>query len=423
MKPNPKHLLILAVLLWGTHAASGQKHTLAYGEYMNNVKQSNIDYLAEKYNVNIAEANARAARIFPDPELSLAATDNQERRLKLGYSFEAALGYSLELGGKRRARINLANSEKELTDALLDDFFRNLQADAALGYLNALRQKELLAVFTSSYEQMRQLARADSIRFRSGQITAVDAMQSKLEANMMWNEVVQHQTDYKNALADLVRLQGDKTFREVDSVTGRLVYPKRLYNLPELVAQAEDNRADLQAALKSKQLSERNLRLVKANRAIDLGLNVGVIRNTEALNEIAPAPAFTAVGAGVSIPLRFSNFNRGEIHAARYAILQSEANYDAAELLIRTEVTQAYRNYRAASRQVEQYDTTLQEDAATILKSITYSYQRGETSLLEVLNARRTYNEVYQGYCETLFQSMASLVELQRACGIWDFEL
>jgi len=408
-----------AILLFAIMSnLSGYSQTLTFEEYMNNVKNNNINYLVEKYNVNIADAGIQAAKVFPDPALSLSATDNQQETLNMGYSFDAALDYTLELGGKRKARIRLAQSQKDLADAQLEDFFRNLQADAVIQYLSALKQKQLLEISVSSYNQMKQLADADSIRFKSGQISEIDAMQSKLEANTMWNELEQNRADYKNALVELSMYQGDKDFTLIDSISGKLSYQKVDYNLSSLIVTAQNNRADLQAALFSKDVSTKTLQLVRANRAIDLGINIGATHNTVSTNEIAPAPAFTGLTAGISIPLKFSNSNKGEIRAAQFAAKQSEAGYEAVEMQISKEVMQAYHNYESACRQVEQFQTKLLSDAGTILKNKTYSYQRGETTLLDVLNAQRTYNDIYRDYCETLYNSMTSLVELKRACGV-----
>jgi cobalt-zinc-cadmium efflux system outer membrane protein len=214
--------------------------------------------------------------------------------------------------------------------------------------------------------------------------------------------------------------QGDKNFTGIDSISGRLSYQQRTFDLSSLIITAQNNRADLQAALMSKEVSAKTLQLARANRAIDLGINIGATHNTIVRNEIAPAPAFTGVTAGISIPLKFSNNNKGEIKAAQYAVKQSEVAYDAVEMQIGKEVMQAYHNYESACRQVEQFQTKLLSDAGTILKNKTYSYQRGETTLLDVLNAQRTYNDIFRSYCETLYDSMASLVELERACGVWD---
>ncbi|MDR1154704.1 MAG: TolC family protein [Bacteroidales bacterium] len=389
-----------------------------YARFMENVKESNIDYMVEKYNVDIAQARVQAARVFPDPGLSLGATDNQERKLRMGYSLEAGLDYNLELGGKRQARMFLAQSEAGLSEALLLNFFRNLRADATLAYLTALYQKQLLGVQRMSYRQMAGLARADSIRCSLGEIGDIDARQSKLEAGMMWNDVVKSEAELQNMLAHLCWLQGSAQTTLPDSVAGVLSYFKRVFELPALIAAAQDCRADLQAALRSKEVSERNLRLAKANRAVDLGLSFGVSRNARVRNEIAPAPAFTAVTVGVNIPLKFSNMNRGEVRAGQLAVEQSEAGYRAVEIQIQAEVIQAYNLYAAACRQVENFNSGHLTDAATILQKKIYSYERGETNLLEVLHAQRTFNDVQEKYYETLYGCAAALVELERASGI-----
>jgi cobalt-zinc-cadmium efflux system outer membrane protein len=164
-------------------------------------------------------------------------------------------------------------------------------------------------------------------------------------------------------------------------------------------------------------MSQNNLRLAKANRAIDLGLSIGGSYSSVARNEIAPAPAFRGITAGISIPLKFSNTNRGELRAAQFAVKQSELEYEAIELQIAAEVTQAYNKYAVSCRQAEQFTLNLLDDAEAILTKKMYSYERGETSILEVLNARRTYNDVQTAYSEMLYDCAVALVELNRACG------
>ncbi|MDR0795115.1 MAG: TolC family protein, partial [Tannerella sp.] len=144
--------------------------------------------------------------------------------------------------------------------------------------------------------------------------------------------------------------------------------------------------------------------------------------NTIVHNEIAPAPLHNSVSAGFSIPLKFSNTNKGELRAAQHSERQAEAQYDAVLLQIRKEVEQCYNRYISAFRQAEIYQKSTLTDATQILEKKKYSYTRGETSLLEVLNAQRTANEVFQNYYEALYNANASLVELCRAVGIWDVD-
>ncbi len=400
-----------------------QEKILTFDEYLENVKKSNISYLAEKYNVDIAKANAKAAKVFPDPNLTIGGANNQNWDLQMGYSYGAGLDYNLELGGKRKARIKVAQSEAEQADALLENYFRNLRADATLAYLSALKQRQLFDIQKSSYKQMADLAHADSIRFKLGSITEVDVRQSTLEANTMLNDVLESEGELQDALVQLALMQGNKEMQLPDSLNGELKYLKRNFELLSLITTAQNNRADLQAALKSKEVSQNNLKLAKANRAIDLGLNIGVNHNSEVRNEIAPAPEFTGISGGISIPLKFSNTNKGEVTAAKLALQQSEANYEATELQIRSEVVQAYNKYKITCRQIEQFNTGLLHNAKTIFQKKVYSYEHGETSILEVLNAQRTYNDVQVNYTETLYNCVAALVELERTICIWDIEI
>jgi cobalt-zinc-cadmium efflux system outer membrane protein len=85
-------------------------------------------------------------------------------------------------------------------------------------------------------------------------------------------------------------------------------------------------------------------------------------------------------------------------------------------------VSQAYFNYIAAQKQVRQYQNGLLTEGKKILEAKMYSYKRGETSLLEVLNAQRTYNDTQEAFYQSQSNYAKSLIELERAAGIWDIE-
>ena len=417
---NIKSIVALILLLSATTAIYAQeKPLLTFDEYMDNVKQNNISYLIEKYNVDIAEANLKAAKVFSDPELSISYGNNQNRSLQMGYGIDAELSYAFAMGGRRKAQVRAAQSEKEMTEALLEDYFRNLRADASIVYLTALKQQKMYDIQQSSYLRMLALSNADSIRYRLGFITEVDAKQSKLEAANMRNDVFSSEGDLQEILLQLMLFQGNRSMELPDSIAGELSYLKRDYNLQQLIILAQNNRADLQAAIKSKEMSQHNLRLAKANRAPDFGVSIGGGYSSIVLNEIAPAPAFKSITAGISIPLKFSAANKGELRAAQFAAKQSELAYEAIEIQIGSEVMQAYTKYEICCRQVEQFNNGMLEDAESILRKITYSYERGETGILEVLNAQRTHNETQATYCETLYNCAVALIELERACGVF----
>lgn len=393
---------------------------LSLTEYLIKVGKGNLGYVAQQYNVNISEAGIESAKVFPDPQLSVGAYDNQQASLHLGQGYDLGLGTTLELGGKRNARIGLAQSQAELSKALLLDYFRNLRADAAIAYYSTIQLRELLSVQQNSYQTIKQLADADSLRFKLGVITETDARQSKLEASNFLNTVFQNEADWKTSLIQLGQFAGNKSIDTLIVPVGSFENFERQFVLNDLITNAQSSRADAVAAQNNKVVADKNLRLVKANRVPDLGINAGFLYSGESTNDIAPTPAYRSISAGLSIPLKFSNHYKGDLKAATYSIKQTEIQYQQILQQIQVEVTQAYYNYQAVQKQVRQFNNGMLSDAKKVLEGKIYSYKRGETSLLEVLNAQRTYNDVQQNYYQALFNYASSLINLERASGIWD---
>lgn len=421
MKIRAHFIILFAVLFSMTDIVKAQeKELIRFEEYLSLVGKKNLSYAAQKYNVGMAEASIQTASMFPDPQLEMETTNNGVRE-NMGYVYGASIGWTLELGGKRKARINLARNQSELSKIQLQDFFRNLRADAGLGYIDALKSKALLEVQQDSYKNILQLAKSDSIRYRLGTISLVTAKQSKLEAASLLNEVFQAESAELQALTNLSVFLSDykMTGREV---TGDFNAFNRDFSVDDLILQALNERTDLLAARQNTQITQSQINLEKANRAIDLGISAGAERHTEAINEIAPSPTVNAVKIGLSIPLKFSNKRNAGLKIAEMAHSQAEVEYQQVEQSIRADVMQAYQQYTATQKQVKQFHNGMLTEAKNILEGITYSYKRGESSILEVLNAQRTYNSIRKDYYQALADNAAALIELERKAGIWDIE-
>ncbi|HFK5536959.1 TolC family protein [Elizabethkingia anophelis] len=419
MKFNIRFTIVTATLLSMTGIVKAQqKELLSFDEYLSMVGKKNLTYAAQKYNVSMAEASIQTANMFPDPQLDMEGSNNGVSK-NMGYTYGSSLGWTLELGGKRRARVDLAKNQSELSRILLLDFFRNLRADASLGYVEALKSKALLDVQQDSYKNMLQLSKSDSIRYRLGTISLVTSKQSKLEAASLLNSVYQAESTEQQAITALsVFLSDNKlTGRDVD---GDFNAFNRDFGIEDLLTQALNERADLLAAKQNTQVAKSQINLERANRKIDLGLTAGVSHNTTATNEIAPSPAVNAVKLGVSIPLKFSNNRNAGLKIAEMAHSQSQLEYQQVEQSIRAEVMQAYQQYIATQKQVKQFHNGMLTEAKNILDGIIYSYKRGESSILEVLNAQRTYNDVRKDYYQALADNATALIELERKTGIWD---
>ena len=232
----------------------------------------------------------------------------------------------------------------------------------------------------------------------------------------MRGELLQAEAEYSNSLTTLSLLAGGMPFHDI-SVDG-ISYPLTERPVDELVAIAQDNRADLRAAYLSKSLSQKNLALVKAQRSPDLGLNVGYSYNTEVRNEIAPAPLFRGVTVGVSIPLKFSSANKGERVAAEKAVLQADAAYEAALRQIEAEVKTEYYSYNAALKASRHCSDETLADASEILESRKAAYSQGDSSLLDYLLAVRVYNDTAEACIDAKAAVLSSWARLLAAVGV-----
>lgn len=378
---------------------------ISFEEYLNRVGKNNLNYLAEKLNVSIADAEIIAQKVFPDPELGFEAGNE---------TFSLGLSYSLELGNKRGARIQLARSQAELEKLTLEQGFQELRAEAANFFLEAILQRELLKVQQSSYEYMLKLSQSDSLRYVAGEITENDARQSKLEAVTLLNTVYGQEAAYQSALVMLNRHMGVAA-DTLHIPFGNWDELSREFDLPELVKVGLNNRIDLLAVQKSTEVTTREYRLTKAERRPNIGLSVSYERDWNGF--LPPARSATA---GISVPLTFSNMNKGAIKAAKFRIIQSEIIEKDMGLQIQAEITQAWFGYEAEKKKVTQFKSGMLEDSQKVLDGMVYKYKRGETNILDVLVAQRTYNEVQQEYLETMKGYVTSLVELEKSCGIWD---
>lgn len=427
MKKKP-YCLITVLILASCSCLEAQIDTssvqvpLSFTAFWEAVGSKNLEYAAERFNVRITEAGIESARVFPDPELSLGASDNGQHRMRMGYTFSTGVSWVLETGGKRKARIQLAQSQTALSKAMLEAWFHNLRADATLAWLTAMKQQKLMEVQSNSYNNMNNIAVADSIRFKLGSIAEIDARQSQLEARSMLNEVYRSEADWTMALVQVAILMGRQPGDTLLVASGDFNRFDRSFELLQLITAAQNNRADLLAALRNKQVAQDVLQLSRANRSTDLGLNAGVSNTSVVSNVVAPTPSFTTLSAGIAIPLKFSNKYKGEMKAAQLSVQQSEIVYKQTELQIQGEVMQAWHQYQAARKRVRQFNTGLLADAKQVLEGKMYSYRRGEISLLEVLIAQRTYNDTQLNYYETLYEQAAALIELEKAAGIWDIQ-
>ena len=395
---------------------AAEAQTLSYNAFIDSLKSHNASYRAQVLNIDISQAEIKAARATQDPTISIEYGNNSDWLIAMGQSASAEISKAFA-PAKAASRIAVAQQQLTLSQDELDDYWRQLKADATIAYYQALLAKQVLTIDSQAYTNMAALATSDSIRFEKGEISEVDMMQSRIEQQAALLHLNSRRTDFRNSLVALEELCGCRVgyYRDVE---GRLVLPVRLFDLQQLIDNAMANRADLKAASSNVDLVERQETQAIRERHPDLELSLGASRNTRVHNEEAPAPEYMGYTLGLTLPLPVSSVNSGVRQAARLRREQAELQKQSLSTTIQSEVVRSYNDYQSSLERAQAYGKVLISEAQQVLNGKLYAYQRGDTSLLDVLVAQHTYNEMQEEYAQSLYDCMAALVELERAAGL-----
>lgn len=415
----PMRFIPLFLLLLLPPALVAQQ--LDYTTYIQRVMENNLDLAVARLDRSVAEAELLSARQISDPAISAEYGNNSDWDILMGQSLSFGIDKSFSLG-KRAARVRVARQQLDATDAALQHYLNTLRAEATLAFLDALLARDRAAIGEQSAQYMRSLYRSDSLRHAAGDMSELDVLQTLLEADVAEQDYLSLLADYRNALVQLDLLMAQPLQTTV-GVTGGLADPSAVFSLPQLLAGADTLRMDLAEHRLMAAAAESQVSLVRRERMPDIDLSLGVSLNTRVRNEEAPAPPFVGYTVGVGIPLPVSTLNRGEVRAAKLQARQAQLQADIVGRQAQAEIIQAYNSYTTALGRLRSYDASIIEGARQVLEGKQYAYHRGETSLLDLINAQHTYNEVRQAYAESLHDCMSAWVELQRSAGVWNIQL
>ncbi|APR87485.1 Heavy metal RND efflux outer membrane protein, CzcC family protein [Minicystis rosea] len=394
---------------------------LTHPAFLARVAKGNLDFLAQRANVTIAEAQIAVAKAFPDPTLTVGIASLDVSGKGAQAASTVGITHTIELGGKRGARVGAAQSDLATTRADVDDALRTLRGTATIAFIESLRTRLLLSRKRRTEQGLETLVTVNEERQRAGDIGKVALTQSRVEAQRFHGEVITAEADVDTADLALAQLAGEP--RLPGEPSGDLRIKPRTFDAATLIAQAKAHRPDLLARRRAAEAATGRVDLARANRFIDVTFNVGWQHTFASTAAPFRAPAYEALTATVSVPLPFSRVYRGEIGAALATEEQARTTADAAALRVEIEVRQALVRYDAAVKKLAQYTGGLLADADQVIEATLYNYKRGGATLLEVLEAQRTQNDVYLAYYDALADHARTLVAVELAAGMWDVEL
>jgi cobalt-zinc-cadmium efflux system outer membrane protein len=418
---------------WTVEESQADEQTLTWPLFIHEVMVANLDYAAARYNVDMAVADAAAAKLLPNPTLSLGGTrdltfhnkfgkdsDGKPVLLRQGEPRSVGVDQTIEWWGKRKWRIKAADQALHAAAATLEDFLRNLKLDAAAAYADALAAQRIVDQLRTSSTFLNKLNTSQQIRFKAGDISRPDLLETQVEQSEFLNDLSRAEDDAETARFALSTFLGKNRGQTGFIVSGDLKQPARDYRIDDMIQEALTKRVDLIALRYSRDAADSGVELAKASRIPDVDIGVSYAFNPAVVNPIDPTPNDHQLALTFAIPLPL--FDRGQyaISRAKAAAHQSQVQLASAELHAEIDIRTAYELYRSALKRVASFDNGILKSADDLLEARRYGYQRGANTLLELIDAQRADNQIRQDADQAQAELAKARIQLERATG---FEL
>ena len=409
------------LILLSLPVRSQVKVEITLDEFLYKIQNANIEYLAERLNMEIAEASIISASVFNNPSIGLSYYNNELKSMQMGHGAFAELSQTIS-PGRRSAAIDVAKSEKELAAALLTDYFRKLREEAVNLWLDAVKLRQLIQIKKDSYDDQIKLMESDSLRRGIEFNRDLDILQNRVETGKLFAELADMDKEMFDICIQLTNMSGISVADSMIVPQRRNIFNEKYFDLQELLAKAIANRADILAARKETDVSKYMLKAAKTERIPEFDVFLGYGINAEVRNELAPAPKFNGFEVGISFPIPLFNRNKGEIMSAKSQLKQAEYRYLQAENQVKEEVVTAHKTYMHTSNKLNLFKSGLVKNAKDALEQKKSQYYNREIHLIEVLDAQRSYDEVLASFYSAIYDKSQALVTLESAVGVWNIE-
>ncbi|MEP7101799.1 MAG: TolC family protein [Burkholderiales bacterium] len=382
---------------------------LGFAEYLSAVEAGNLDLQSQQQNVVSARAGVAIAGVRPDPQLNFGIVSHELRAANKPNAttpLTAGIALTIETAGKRGARIRTAESNVRLNQAAMDVAHDQLLLDAGAAFVEACRSREVLARKQASLRALREVVRANEIRFKAGDIGQLELRQSRVEAERFAADVSSAAADASGARINLALPLGqpfDAVFKNAALICD-FAMPVQDADDDGVVTPATlDQRRDVRAAQAAVDNARDATELARANRWVDPVVNIG-LTNTPRIapvldggGNVVNSPTLQrSVGLGltVTVPIPLSRLQHGEQTQAEAALTQAQLQLSSVLLRAQADVRVTQARYQAVADNERHYREQVQPDAERVLEGARISYRRGASSLLELLNAQRTADEI-----------------------------
>lgn len=393
-------------------APSGER--LSLDAALTAAQSDNIDVIRARIAVRTAQANLRSADTAPNPTLNLSAV--QIRPSSIGRAGVDNLSDSivgidlpLERGGKRQARTaqaralidaaqnDLGSARRDMREAIYDAYFDLKAAEERAATLQAI---------AASYADSRNIAHTQQ---RAGALSNGALSRQVVEASRAATDAQQaalQKTAAQLALAILIGREGN-----AQSLTTATDWP----DMATVQSTGEDavtmalRRPDVMAAQARITAAQRNLDGAHALRYPDVTVSA---QYEHAAGDLGVG---NSVGVGVSFPLPVRNRYNGEIDAAGAGLVAAETEARKITAIAAAEITMAREALAQSAQRRRDIDQTQLPAAQKAASVAEFAYANGASSLLDLLDARRSLRAVQLGAVDARLDEAHAIARLTAA--------
>jgi len=377
------------------------KHNHALAAARTTIQQSQALEITANLRPNpVLSWDAQFLPIFQPSNFSGTYLDNSAQ-------FDLGIGYTFERGKKRQHRLQAAKDVTAVTTSQVADNERTLTFNVASQFVGVLLTQSEVDLAEKDLASFQQTVNVTESKYKSGAISEDDLLKMKLQLLQFQMDLSAANLAKVQALASLRQLLGYESVPESYGVEGQLVYQPVKLGEDDLKAMALRQRPDLRAAQQGVTAAQSQFKLAQANGKRDFGAAF----NYTHISDLNTGSFF------FNIQLPIFDRNQGEIARTRYAVTQSQDLSSEQSSIVMTDVANSYESLRTSDQVVQLYQSGYLQQAKDSLDISQYAYQRGAASLLDFLDAERTYRSTQLGYLQSLADYMMALEQLRQSVG------
>ena len=383
------------------------------------LRRQSPEVLAAALRVRAARGDVVTAGLLPNPTLSTGVGNFPLGRtnppgLGVGDTVVANVGVAQELllWGRRGARVAAARGKEAAAEAERADVDRRLAYEVRAQFVAVLEASERLRLARENLARYQETVRVSERRSREGDISPAEYDKVALEERRFEREVDEAVVDRREAVAALLPLIGVDA-PDVEAV-GTLTLPAAREDVAQLIDEALARRPDLRAAERARDAADAALRLARTQRWPDPTVGVQYTHSEFGIS----GDLANQLGTSLSLPLPVFDRNQGEITRAEAEALATRHDVEKLRLEIPEEVRSAVNGYTVARTRVQRYEAGFLRQAIDARRAAEASYREGAVSLLELLEAERTYIETQRDHLDALRDANVAASALTRAAAL-----